>query len=540
LTRAVLLFVLALVHRAILISWTSTIASDSAYYLWTADFFRQGDWDRGMDGFGGTHPLYPILTALAGSLLGTTVAGAYAVSALASSFCVVGVYLLARPHWNERCALGAALLAVLHPTLSSETSGVMQTSLFLCLFVWTLAFLSMATEGWRVGYPLAGLAAGLAYLTRPEGLLLVPIGAFAGAWALVTSLRSRSRTSDPTSRGPVARIALGFGVAAAVFLLAAGPYVLWIHSRTGKWAVTTRPSAAFLLNAIGHDTPHPPNPFPSLPPAPENHKSEALPTGPPSGAPGPVPPPAIPTPAPTRSLWSDTGAALKGALYGPLIPFVILGFASGRREGLGWKVLLFALGVAILVAIPPILLVLLSRGAHGLSHRYFLPASLVLLPWAAQGLLGLGDWFRRGPSRWRTNARRAVLVLQIAAFALLAGKSLGPRRSKEAAFVQAGRWVRELPEDALRKAWVSGDKLAWYCGVTFQQRTRPGETGPVIEEFRAECRRRGVALVVVDEKSLAKFPPDFLAAVESLGFREVTRFPTPPDRRLLQVTVYRR
>ncbi|HET9210247.1 MAG TPA: hypothetical protein VFR03_07605 [Thermoanaerobaculia bacterium] len=82
--------------------------------------------------------------------------------------------MLRRLGFPQRVALGAAVLFLsLFDGLSLARSG-METSLFILL---TLAAFAATAEGWLA---LAGLAAGLACLTRPEGLALLPVLLAAG------------------------------------------------------------------------------------------------------------------------------------------------------------------------------------------------------------------------------------------------------------------------------------------------------------------------------------------------------------------------
>src|SRR5262245_48805161 len=65
---------IALIHRLALVAWTSTIASDSAEYLWMAEDLSRGQAPLASSGI---HPLYPASIAAAARLLKDPVRAGY-------------------------------------------------------------------------------------------------------------------------------------------------------------------------------------------------------------------------------------------------------------------------------------------------------------------------------------------------------------------------------------------------------------------------------------------------------------------------------
>jgi hypothetical protein len=124
---------------------------------------------------GTTTPLWTLLLAGFRSLGASIPAAAFAVPLIADAVSALLILrLLQRLGFPRRVALGAAVLFLaLFDDLSISRSG-METSLFVLL---VLAALAATAEG-RLA--LAGLAAGLACLTRPEGLVLLPVVLAAG------------------------------------------------------------------------------------------------------------------------------------------------------------------------------------------------------------------------------------------------------------------------------------------------------------------------------------------------------------------------
>ncbi len=124
---------------------------------------------------GTTTPLWALLLAGFRSLGASIPAVAFSVPLIADAVSALLILrLLQRLGFPRRVALGAAVLFLaLFDDLSIARSG-METSLFVLLVLAALA----ATAERRLA--LAGLAAGLACLTRPEGLVLLPVLLVAG------------------------------------------------------------------------------------------------------------------------------------------------------------------------------------------------------------------------------------------------------------------------------------------------------------------------------------------------------------------------
>jgi hypothetical protein len=171
---------------------------------WDSDFFlriAEDGYDRASAAF---FPLYPAVVGLLGRLFfGHYVAAGVLVSLGAALVSFVLLYRLAEPRLGADGARRAVLYLALFPT-ALFLQAVYSESLFLALVLG--AFL--LAEGGR--FAGAGMVAGLALLTRPAGVALLPSLALL-AW------RSHDR------RGALARLAL----APASF--AVYPLVLWIQ-----------------------------------------------------------------------------------------------------------------------------------------------------------------------------------------------------------------------------------------------------------------------------------------------------------------------
>ena len=130
--------------------------------------------------FGGTHtlfpPLYPLLIGVFAPLAGSEEAAARLVSLLAGVALVGGVFGLARRVFDERVALLAGALAACHPLLVALSVATYSEGLFLGLATLCgLAAVCCIERPSAIRAAAVGALAGLAYLTRPEGIALAAI-----------------------------------------------------------------------------------------------------------------------------------------------------------------------------------------------------------------------------------------------------------------------------------------------------------------------------------------------------------------------------
>jgi hypothetical protein len=119
-------------------------------------------------------PLYPLLEGAAGRLVGGAALGGLLVSSAALIAALILLARFAEPIIGRRAAACAVVLVAVAPTAVFLFAGYTE-SLFLLL---VLAVYLLARGG-RLGW--AGLAAGIAVLTRDQGLFLAP-ALLAGIW----------------------------------------------------------------------------------------------------------------------------------------------------------------------------------------------------------------------------------------------------------------------------------------------------------------------------------------------------------------------
>lgn len=375
------------------------------------------------------HPLYPLATALVDTLVGRPETAAVVVSVGAGSLAVAALHAMVRSALSPAHGLIAAGLLATQPQAIEYTGDIQSEGLYLFLFLSTAALaLSALRRGSAPRAGAAGAVAGLAYLTRPEGLGLVGV---AGAVAGLQVLRGQRSW----------RKGVGLGLAlAAGFLLVASPYLGWLRVHEGHWMLSQKKSVSTL---VGIDAPGDRSPAASTPP--------------------PRPAPAKPAPEPFRfaeTLAEVADAHIRALHYGPLLLLALalfLGRAGRARAPYGSF-------VAIAVSGYFLLLLALAWNVGYVSARHaFVPATLLLGHAAGGALATSARVYQRLslPSAWLPAA---LLLLLVAGVGL--GKALRPDRVESLAERRAAEWLR-VQEIHVRGVAARKQRVAWYAQAPF-------------------------------------------------------------------------
>lgn len=227
------LTLLGLVLRLRHAACQTVISDDAAHFLRLWESVLPGIHGISFPGsdFGLWPPLYPLLTLLcAGHASPEKLEWtARLVSVVAGTLLIPLVYLLGRRLADSRAALVAAALTAVLPCLV-EFSGLTYAEMLYGLL--TTAALGLllvqvsADAPPRRDWPwLAGLALGLAYLCRPEALMLLGIA------VLWLALGRKREVAWGRRAGWVASCVLAFAMAAT-------PYAVFLRQQTGHFAVS--------------------------------------------------------------------------------------------------------------------------------------------------------------------------------------------------------------------------------------------------------------------------------------------------------------
>lgn len=438
-----LLLAMAVGIHGWVIAHTEVAARDSIGFIRYALALQQHPWLEVLP-HAEQHPVYP-LAVLAVSLpvrhfLGTTCESmtfsAQATSALAGTLLVIPMFLLGREWFDRRVGFWAALLFQVLPAAARVTSDALSDGVFYLLAMTALLQAGRALrKGSPVEFALCGLSAGLAYLTRPEGALIV-------LTVLVAWLGMQALSA---SRWPWRRVAAGGLALSLAFGTVAGPYMAVI----GGFSLKPTPRKFLQL-------------------------SDETDTLPPVSGQGQL------TAGPLLAIWWDGGAN-----HTAHPPFYWGVWALGREvvrasQSVFWLPTLLGLwwfrglvrvnpGMIVVLVLACVYALIVARMAvvvGYLSERHTLFLVLCGLFWAAAAQVRLADWLAN-----RTRPVLAVAVLAALA-ASLASESLRPLHANRAGHRAAGLWLREHfhPGDTVL------DPFCWahyYAGAVFAEGTIP-------------------------------------------------------------------
>lgn len=245
--RHVVRIALLMAATAAFLGWSlrnsEAVLRDGLRSIEVARSLDSGAWRDGVRAV--EHPLHPLAIVAAHRLIGGEGPEWWQRAAVAASFAavvllVIPVYLTGRDLFGDRAAWLGCLLFLANPPMAAIVVNVLSESTFLLLWAWSLwasiRFLRQGSFGWLLAG--AGLG-GLAYLARPEGLLL-PASLL--ATLLLIPLHGSTRIHWP-------RWCRATALLVASALVLAGPYM------AAKGTVTARPGPA---RALGLEPSSPP------------------------------------------------------------------------------------------------------------------------------------------------------------------------------------------------------------------------------------------------------------------------------------------
>lgn len=195
---AALYSVLAFILSAFLLRLTYYQTSDGIAYVRLAHhlFTGQGITINSGEPYVRHPPLYSFLLGLGGLLFRDLEFSAHLVSMLCFSLTLIPLFLLTRKIYSENTAHWASLLYATNGFLLIYSNLIMTEPLFILLiFIELYSIYKMIQATNPCFWPafIFGMAAGLAYLTRPEGLLYYWVGALSIFFLCQKPLRVRVR-----------------------------------------------------------------------------------------------------------------------------------------------------------------------------------------------------------------------------------------------------------------------------------------------------------------------------------------------------------
>jgi len=452
------------------------IDTDGARNLRMAELISQGRFAEALSVQTPTPPLHPFLTSILHLPFDNLLFAGVAVSVLLGGLAALPLHAMARRAWDDRVATIAALLYALLPAAvdvhcEAMTEGTLMFFFFLAM---DQGWRALEERSWEKTVVAAGCAA-LAWLSRPEGIYLLPL-------FLVAALLRYSRFTVP------ALVLFG-----AVWAVLAFPYLSFIHAQTGRWQPSLSPMPDLILSAL------------------RGRKPEGL---------------ASQDYAEYRAvarygLLLGGGGHLLANLFGKVLfyatgPFLLIGLFRPRPAGGGRRMLAYQwIGAAIYLI--PILLSFYASTAF--SHRFLLVPASLMLGTAAAGMLRASEWIRSPKA----------LPIFVGALCLAMGiRDLRSRRSDKAAFKEAGLAILRTIGPG-RRLVTTNRQIEFYARSAYL----PALQAPTFEAVEA-LKPDAVALCPPD---LARWESGLEERVAS-RYPLWSEFPAAPDPRALPVRVY--
>jgi hypothetical protein len=487
-----------------LVYWSSHHAevtfADGLRYIHEAQRIERGDYAGGLL-TATDHPVHPLAIAAAHRWLDPEPGpygwqtAAQAAAAVALMLAVLPLYLLGRDLFeDETTAWFGCVLVMANPIVAYVGVNVLSESTFLVFWLWGLwASVRFLREGRFVWLPPAIACGALAYLTRPEGMLL---HVALVATLVLLPLHRVTRINWPRWRAAVALLVLGPA-------LLVGPYVAF------KGGLGTKPAVARVLGTL-----------PESPPA-ALERERPLPAG--------------QTAVQTYTLAAGRAVkALKGAVTWPLIPLAVVGVVVAARGARPDRVRAgLLLGVIVVGALAGLIRLHATGGYCTVRHA--LVPGLPLLLAAAHGLtwvirntsidaarLRLGEGrLRPGPAIW------AALIGGVLAWPYYQAQI--PYNSSFAAYRMAGSWLLQRPDTAEPRVVDLTDWSLFFSN-------RPGYGIGQVDEAAENPQTRFV--VLRNAHLIGHGRSSEVARALVAGREPVARFPEHPGPHQVQVAVY--
>ena len=445
------------------------------------------------------HPAYPTGIVLAHRVLlaPNTPEGwqfaAQTASAVAGVLWVAPLYLVAAELFGGASAWLAVALALVVPLTGHTMADVLSESTFLLFWTWGLfTALRFLREGTFFWLPPTIAFAALAYLARPEGLLL--------PMALVATLGLMPLLRSTRLLWPRWWAAVGFLVIGPALLV--GPYIAM------KGGLGTKPAVQRLLGTAPKSAATAVERQRPLDPDQSTAKTYLL----------------------AVRAMADS---VREAVSLPLLPFVAIGLVMAWPPGERSRPWMF---VAIVLTASALALIRLHATGGYCTPRHAMIVAYLLIPAAASGLHTLMGRIAI-PGRWlgledvSYTAGPAVWLLLLIALGLSFGReTLAPINESMAGYRDAGDWVaKNVP---------AGEKVADVTGLSQFYGDRSGYTFANIIDAPNDSSLR---YVVVREAHL-RGPWPYCDQLRSLveGLKPVATYPESPKKRQALVYVFER
>ncbi len=486
-SRRLLLFlvVLCIVPRVAIALRIPCIAGDGVNYVAAAKAFESHHYRDAL--LEGGANIYPIILASLHSigLDWETAAALWGIAA--ASLVVLPLWGWVRRQFDDRTALVACLLYIIHPKFILECPELMRDPTFWLFFMLAIYWMWRAVTEVHLGYFIAaGAAITLASLTRVEGLfLLVPLG-------LWTFWRWRALA---TVRG---KLLVGAALSVAAFpLLLLLINLVWLPDSENWALIRTRPFARAYawLEAIFHAG-----------------STETVATTKSTEGVG-------------RMLWRFFPTMARG--LSPVFALLMLGglwqwrrlWARRDNQPLFYATLLILGGTWIQIWAEAYL--------HNINARYALPIVLMASPWAALALQALAIRLARLLEHFSGKARPRFALIVVAVVVVLPTvvnvvHNNQTQYSLRQTIRAVGEWAsqRPSPTTAVIAPWDVVGGVCYYTGGGLAHRYRYDDKDNFIIKIVRVCPS-DIVLLRPSGRLTAERCQTLADRIERLGFQRI-------------------
>jgi len=452
------LLLFAFLLRVPLLLYPEVIHNDGAEYIRQATQILSGNWAGSR-----VPPFYAMLIALAHTLVQNYELAGIWVSVIFGTLVVLPVFYLGRELFDERVGMISALIASVHPLLSTASGSVLTESVYYFLLATSVLYGWYAFQRGRFVTILAfGLLTSMAYLTRPEGIGLLFVFC---VWVL--AVRPYGEERRWMKRGGMIFIAI------LSFLAFSSPYLIQLRIETGRWEISKKTSVSIGSLSGEEETPS----IDTI----KRKKGMTLSS-------------LVKNPL---SVVGRIGVGILDSFYKfqqgydpVLFVLAILGwiflFKNKKRYSLKGSFYLLAYLVFLFGFILPFFWV---------TRRYTSQMIPISLPWAGIGFLGVVDRVKhRFPEKKGVKAIPVILLVLLLGGLLVQGRVIHPREHRVIQ-KEAGLWMKKhLPRDA--RVMSAMPQEAFYAELPWDRMPKGA-----YEEILHSARSDGVRYFVINEKT---------------------------------------
>lgn len=243
-----ILIILAIAVRLVIVWNTHVISSDGPVYIGVAKDYHAGNYKAALSH--PYHPLYPFLMSVAYHLRSSWEWAGLFISILSGALAIIPLCFMGKrifPHADGKASpliFIGCLFYIFHPLAARFSSEVLTSSLFMCILFFTVWMMMLALSEWKYRYFfLSSIGALLAYLTRPDGLVLLLV---AITLALLIDIKSGYLRT-------FGKRALAVLILLLPWLLAATPYIYHMYKTKGRIEITQKFSLTKFKALFGKD-----------------------------------------------------------------------------------------------------------------------------------------------------------------------------------------------------------------------------------------------------------------------------------------------